>query len=151
MRSSLKPSQAGATAVEFAAVLLLFFTFLLGIIEASRMLYTWNAATQAVRVGARYAVVCGDGTDTYNDEVLKRMKQWAPQISAIEIVWTGTTDPCTPGTCESVTVSITGLQYLWLAPIPSSFDRNIPMPSFSTALRREVMRQDDNSESKICS
>jgi Flp pilus assembly protein TadG len=146
----MKRAQGGAVVIEFALVLLLFFAFLLGIIEASRMLYAWNAATQAVRVGARYAVVCEDGTGAYKDKVLQRMKLWAPQISAIEIEWAPENCLVPVDKCESVTVSITETQHLWLAPIPSSFKRQIQMPSFSTPLRREVMRQDDNSP-KICS
>lgn len=151
MRASLKIRQAGATAIEFAIVLLLFFAFLLGIIEASRMLYTWNAATQAARVGARYAVVCDDGSGTYTGEVLQRMKAWAPQITNIAIDWKPA--DCDLDTCTSVTVSITGLKHFWLAPVPNSFDRLIPMPSFTTSLRREIMRQDRNSDTgaKICS
>jgi Flp pilus assembly protein TadG len=144
----MKRTQGGAVIIEFALVLLMFLAFLFGIIEASRMLYAWNAATQAARVGARYAVVCADGTATYKAAVLQRMKKWAPQISTIAIDWSPAS--CTASTCESVTVSVTGMEYLWLAPIPSSFNRHIPMPSFSTPLRREVMRQDDNSPT-ICS
>ena len=60
MRPAPKSRQAGSTAVEFALVLLVFLTFLLGITDFSRMLYTWNAATEATRAGARYAVVCDD-------------------------------------------------------------------------------------------
>jgi Flp pilus assembly protein TadG len=57
MRPALKSSQLGATAVEFALVLIIFLTFVLGITDFSRMLYTWNAANEATRAGARYAVV----------------------------------------------------------------------------------------------
>ena len=105
----MKRAQYGAVVIEFALVLLMFLAFLFGIIEASRMLYAWNAATQAARVGARYAVVCADGTDTYKDAVLQRMRKWAPQISTIAIDWSPAS--CTASTCESVTVSVTGLEY----------------------------------------
>ena len=36
--------QIGATTVEFALALLLFFTFLLGIMDFARMLFIWSAA-----------------------------------------------------------------------------------------------------------
>ena len=51
------PAQRGATLIEFALGLLIFLMFLLGVVDFSRMLYTWAAATEATRAGARYAVV----------------------------------------------------------------------------------------------
>lgn len=138
--------QRGSTSVEFALASVMFFTFLLAVIEFSRMLYTWNAANQAVRMGARYAVVCDDGLR--EAEVLARMKGWLPQISDVSIQWSP--EGCNSTSCESVTVGVTGLDYHWLAPVPGTFNRVLPMPSFQMPLRREVMRQDPNS-SKVCS
>jgi len=146
MRPALKLRQAGATAVEFALVLLIFLMFLLGLLDFSRMLFTWNAATEATRYGARYAVVCDD---TYNQAaVLARMRGMLPQISNVTVTWSPTN--CTAATCEGVTVSITGLNYQWISPIPGFVSRTIPMPAFSTYLTREIMRQDPNSNT-ICS
>lgn len=149
----MKYAQRGATIIEFALVLLVFLTFLLGVIEFSRMLYTWNAATQAARVGARYAAVCDDGF--HEAAVVQRMKQWLPQINDASVQWyrtdeSGSPVACTTNNCEFVTVSIPDLNYFWLAPVPASFSRTLPMPSFTTSLRREVMRQDNNSPT-ICS
>ena len=47
-------------------------------------------------------------------------------------------------------MTITGLNFRWISPIPGFVARNIPMPTFSTYLTREVMRQDPNSAA-ICS
>lgn len=135
----------GSTSVEFALSAVMLFMFLLAVIEFGRMLYTWNAANQAVRMGARYAVVCDDGL--HDPDVLARMKGWLPQITAATVQWSPS--GCNSTNCESVTVGITGLDYNWMAPVPDSFNRVIPMPSFSTPLRREVMRQDPNSPT-IC-
>jgi hypothetical protein len=142
MTLALKLRQSGATAVEFALVLLIFLTFLLAITDFSRMLFTWNAATEATRLGARYAVVCD--TTTKEALVKARMQGMLPQISTISVVW----DPpsCTTGTCEGVTVSITGLKYQWISPIAglaslAPFD----MPTFQTYLSREIMGTDPNS------
>ena len=54
--------QAGATIIEFSLVLIVFLTFFLGILDLSRMLFSWGAANEATRAGARYAVVCDDTT-----------------------------------------------------------------------------------------
>jgi len=142
----MRANQRGATMVEFALVLLVFLTFLLGIVDFSRMLFTWNAATEATRLGARYAVVCDD---TYQQAaVLAKMQQILPQISSVSVQWSPA--GCTASTCEGVTVGISGLQYQWISPIAGMAGPRLAMPSFSTYLPREVMRQDPNSNS-ICS
>ena len=135
-------AQAGATAVEFALVLLFFFTFLLAIVDFSRMLFTWNAASEAARAGARYAVVCDS---TANEaQVLARMQALVPQISDINLAWTP--GGCNPSTCEGVTVTIVGLNFQWISPIAGlAALAPIPMPTFATFLPREIMRQDPHS------
>ena len=139
--------QTGATTVEFALGLIIFLTFLLGITDFSRMLFTWGAAHEATRAGARYAVVCDD---TANQAlVLAKMQALLPQITTINMAWTPAS--CTPATCEGVTVTITGLNYQWISPIAGAAKlAPIPMPTFSTFLPREIMRQDPNSAA-ICS
>lgn len=142
----MKRNQSGSTVVEFCFALLIFFTFLLGIVDFSRMLFMWNAANEAARAGARYAVVCGDGGNT--PAVLAKMQGLLPQIATINLAWSP--NPCTTSTCEGVTVTITGLNFQWISPIAgvASFAA-IPMPSFSTYLPREIMRQDSHSAT-IC-
>jgi len=136
----------GATTVEFALGLLIFLMFVLGIVDFSRMLFTWNAAQEATRAGARYAVVCDDTSQ--QALVLARMQALLPQISTVSVVWAPS--GCTASTCEGVTVSITGLNYQWISPIVGATAPLIPMPAFSTYLPREVMRKDPNSAA-ICS
>lgn len=139
--------EVGATTVEFALVLIVFLMFLLGITDFSRMLFTWNAANEATRLGARYAVVCDDTTN--QTLVLAKMQQVLPQISAINTAWIPA--GCTAATCEGVTVTITGLNYQWISPIAGMASlAPLSMPTFSTFLPREIMRQDPNSPA-ICS
>jgi len=144
----MKNRQLGATAVEFALVLVVFLTFLLGILDFSRMLFTWNAATEATRAGARYAAVCDDTQNA--GLVLAKMQALLPQIQTINLAWTPA--GCTTATCEGVTLTITNLNYQWISPIAGMAGlAAIPMPSFSTFLPREVMRQDPNGNSPaIC-
>lgn len=47
----------GATAAEFSLVLPVLIAFLLGIVDAGRLMWTWNRAEKATQVGVRYAVV----------------------------------------------------------------------------------------------
>lgn len=143
----MKQVNLGATTVEFALVLILFLTFLLGITDFSRMLFTWSAANEATRAGARFAVVCDDTTKSA--QVLAKMQEVLPQIQTINLVWTPS--GCTSVTCQGVNLTITNLNYQWISPIAGLAKLSpIAMPNFSTYLPREVMRQDPNSNA-ICS
>jgi Flp pilus assembly protein TadG len=142
----MKRQMAGATTVEFALGLLVFLMLVLGIVDFARMLFTWSAANEATRAGARYAVVCDDTAQ--QALVLARMQALLPQITTVSVAWTPA--GCTASTCEGVTVGITGLNYQWISPIVGAASPLIPMPSFSTFLPREVMRKDPHSPT-ICS
>jgi hypothetical protein len=136
--------QRGAVLIEFALGFLIFLMFLLGVVDFSRMLYTWAAANEATRAGARYAVVCDD--QDQETEVLTRMQGLLPQITAVDIAWTP--GGCTPANCQGVTVSIPsgGLKFQWIAPIVGSgLLAAIDVPKLSTYLPREAMRKDPNS------
>jgi Flp pilus assembly protein TadG len=132
----------GAVTVEFALGLVVFLTFLLAATDLGRMLFTWNAASEATRAGARYAVVCDDTTK--QALVLSRMRALLPQITAVGVTWSPA--GCTAATCEGVTVVVTGLNYQWISPVAGIAERaGVAMPTFSTYLPRERMRQDPNS------
>ena len=131
--------QSGSTLLEFSLVFVLFLTFLLGITDFSRMLFTWGAANEASRYGARFAAICDDTGN--KAKVLARMKLVLPQINDINLVWIP--NGCTAATCTGVTVTITSLNYQWISPIAGSGAwAAIPMPTFSTFLPREIMKQD---------
>jgi Flp pilus assembly protein TadG len=137
----MKRAQAGATTIELAFVLVVFFMFLLGILDFSRMLFTWNAAAEAARLGARYAVVCADAGN--QPLVLDKMKRMVPEIGGVTLAW----DPagCDATNCEGVTVTITGLNFHWLSPVSGLVMPVRSLPAFSTRLPREMMRQDPNN------
>lgn len=151
----MKTKQSGATAVEFALVLIIFLTFFLGILDFARMLWTWNAASEATRWGARIAVVCDKGAAS-EAFVLSKMQVFLPQLTAANLVvdWYDAADAisttCNHTNCSGVSVRITGLNYQWLSPIGYGNHAAIPMPGFSTYLPREIMGQDPNS-SAVCS
>lgn len=151
MRAAHRSRQTGSTAVEFALVLLVFLTFLLAVTDFGRMLYTWNAAAEATRAGARYAAVCDSGSN--KPQVLAKMQQMVPQLTDanLSLVWEDELgNACSPSTCMGVTVTINNLTYRWISPIAGlAALAPFPMPTFKTFLTREVMRQDPNS-STIC-
>jgi Flp pilus assembly protein TadG len=141
----MKRKETGATMVEFALVLPLFLTFLLGVLELSRMLYTWNAANEATREGARYAVVCADPAS--KDRVVARMRLLMPQLDATKVNVDWQPAKCDATNCEGVTVSLTGTNFTWITPIVgAAIGSTFTMPAFSTYLQRELMSYND----KIC-
>lgn len=140
----MKRKQGGATAVEFALVFITFLAFTLAILDVARMLFTWNAANEAARAGARYAVVC-DNTAS-KAFVLAKMQAMLPQLqdSNLNLGW----DPpgCNATSCTGVLVTITGLNYNFMSPIAGLAKVGvIAMPNFGTYLTREDMRQDPNA------
>lgn len=131
--------QRGATIVEFSLILVFFLALLLGVLDFSRLLYTWSVTNEATRAGARYAVVCATPADS--SRILAAMQQRVPQIATIDVAW----EPagCDPTTCESVNVAVTGLQFKWVSPLPGVLAQKIVnLPGFSTYLPREMMRYD---------
>ena len=144
----MNKKQSGSTVVEFALVLIIFLTFFLGITDFARMLFTWGAANEATRYGARFAAICDDTGN--KAKVLARMRAVLPQIGDIKLTW----DPvgCTAATCQGVMVEITSLNYQWISPIAGRGPlAAISMPKFSTYLPREIMKQDPVAAPFACS
>ena len=126
--------QTGATTVEFALVMLMFLIVVFGIMDFSRLLYTWNTANEVAREGARYAVVCADPSS--NTRVLAKMQALMPDITAANIKVAWQPAGCNAATCEAVTVSLTGLNFQWVSPLGQP---TWTLPDFSTYLTREMM------------
>lgn len=152
MKATKHGMQQGATTVEFALILIFYLTFLLGVLDMSRLLWTWNAASEATRWGARVAVVC----DRDASAVLTKMKTFLPQLTEdnVEVEWYdgagNVSASCTFADCQGVNVRIVNFDYQWLAPLGFGRLAPWPMPGFSTYLPREIMGQDPGSAS-VCS
>lgn len=135
-------SQRGVAAVEFAIVAALFFTLLLGAIEMARLLWTWNAATEATRLGARLAVVCDIG-DT---DIVRRMRVMLPALQPahvkVDYLNPGSApNTCTPLTCKAVRVTLSGYTHVPVIPFVAL---SIPIPAFQTTLPKEYMQSAGN-------
>ncbi len=55
----LRQSESGAAMVEFAFVLPVLLSLILGVMEVGRALYAYQTLDHAVREGARFAIVRG--------------------------------------------------------------------------------------------
>ena len=65
--------QKGAVAAELAVTMVVFMGLIVAIIEFSRVMYVFNAASEATRLGARLAATCSDNalvTDRVNSNIL---------------------------------------------------------------------------------
>jgi len=134
--------QRGVAAVEFAIISSLLFTMLLGVVEMGRLFWTWNAAVEATRYGARLAVVC----DLNDSHIKSRMVGRLPSLGNSNIVVTYLNPPaadntCTTANCKAVKVSLTGYTHDTIIPfVPLS----ITLPPFGTTLRKEFMSSTAN-------
>jgi Flp pilus assembly protein TadG len=126
--------QQGAAAIEFALVCSVFFALLIGMMEMGRMLFYWNSAAEATRLGARLAVVC----DKDAVDIKVRMQERLSILPAAKISISYEPDGCTVDTCQSVTVNIAaGVSVATFIPfVPLS----LSLPPFSTTLPRESMQ-----------
>jgi len=100
--------QQGAAAVEFAFVVVVFFTLLLGIIEFGRFMYVWNTVQEVTRLAAREAVV-SNFTNAEQDRVRR--------MAVFSIANSG--NPSLPGAAE-VSASLIDIEYLNQLGVPVS-------------------------------
>ena len=124
--------QRGTAAVEFALIASLLFMLLFGVMEMSRVLFYWNTATEATRLGARLAVVCNKDAAA----IKARMNDLHSLLAPANIDIAYTPGGCDINTCRTVTVSITGMNVSTFIPF---VPLNLRMPSFSTTLPRESL------------
>ena len=139
--------QRGVAAVEFSLISSIFFMLLIGIMEMGRILFYWNTATEATRLGARLAVVCNK-----DDNAIKtRMMALFPMLNSANISLNYLPANCTAADCEQVTVSIAAAgtvipTYLPFVPL------SLTLPGFATTLSRESMQSSsDGVANPVCS
>ena len=79
----IRSRQQGASTVEFALVAAFggFLLVLIGIFELGRIMYTFNTASEATRLGARTAIVCDAG----DERIKTAMMALLPSLSADQI------------------------------------------------------------------
>lgn len=116
-------SQRGAVASELAVSMIFFIALILAVVEMSRVMYMFNAASEATRLGARLAAVCDDDAsvkNAVNSNILPL------GVAYYKIDRSG----------NVVTFSISGASINPLAP----FFPTIPVPSFPTTMTTESMK-----------
>jgi Flp pilus assembly protein TadG len=140
-----RADQVGSAVVEFGLIAIVFLMLLIGVIEMGRVLFTWNAAVEATRYGARVAVVC----DMNNTEaILTRMQRILPNMNAGNLSVAYLPSGCSAASCQQVRVSLSGLNVQTYIPIVGAI---LPVPPFSTTLPRESLRNAiDGQANPVC-
>lgn len=129
--------QKGVAALEFALVATVFFTLLIGVMEMGRVLFYWNTAAEATRMGARVAVVCDiNSSQSTSNPVVRDMQQMLPILQPANITVTYAPAGCDATSCTSVTVAIANVAVNTMVPFVPF---NLTMPPFSTTLPRESL------------
>lgn len=135
--------QAGLAAVEFALIAAtILFPLVIGIMEFGRIIFYWNAATEATRLGARLAVVC----DLDDSTIKSKMNALFPVIETSDIEISYEPAGCTTTSCHQVRVAIArpGPEKTYLrdfrSTAPDAWAFRPVFPPFSTTLPRESMR-----------
>jgi Flp pilus assembly protein TadG len=129
--------QKGVAALEFALVSTVFFTLLIGVMEMGRVLFYWNTASEATRLGARVAVVCDvNSSQSTSNPVVRDMQQMLPILQPANITVSYTPAGCDATSCTAVTVSVSNVSVNTVVPFVPF---NLTMPPFSTTLPRESL------------
>jgi Flp pilus assembly protein TadG len=141
-----RPPQRGVAAVEFALVSSVLVMLLMGVIEMGRMLWTWNAAVESTRLGARLAAVCDIDRST-GAPIKSRMREMLPALANGNIVIdymnpADTVDAtCTNDNCKAVRVQLSNFSHSAIIPfVPLT----VTLPSFATIVRKEFMSSTGN-------
>lgn len=139
--------QRGVAAVEFALIASIFFMLLIGIMEMGRILFYWNTATEATRLGARLAVVCNIDDGAIKSRMMALFPMLKPGSIAIDYL----PGNCTADNCVQVTVSIVAAGTVIPTYIPF-VPLSLTLPGFATTLSRESMSSSaDGVANPVCS
>ncbi len=96
--------QRGASTVEFAIIVVLFFVLIMGFIDFGRAVWTYHTLSHATREGARYAIVHGSKSNnpaTFNDirDIVRSHANY--QNITVTTCWPDGDVPCVSGANES--------------------------------------------------
>ncbi len=90
-----KHRQRGAATIEFGLAFLLFFSFVLGIMEFGRIVASYNILAGATREATRYATVHGSasGSAATASDIQDIVRRWAVGLDPNSVLVTTTWSP----------------------------------------------------------
>lgn len=139
--NQIRAVERGSTLVEFSIAASVFFVALFGVLEVSRMLWTYNAIADGVRQGARFAVLNSPGSAAAVQNVVVYGTA-APAQNAAPIVYGLTTNHVAVvynnlGVRQgTVSVTVTGFSFQFLT-MPSVFGTSLTFPAYQVSMPGE--------------
>lgn len=136
--------QSGVTLMEFALSFMIFWLFLMGIVEFSRLMMAWGTASEATRLAARLASTCEMSSAQLShirQKVLffiQASGQFDPGTSTNWLVVNYYPAGCTADSCITVEAKLQNLTTQLLLPVPGL--PGITLPEYRTRVLRESMR-----------
>jgi Flp pilus assembly protein TadG len=112
IRRQSRASQKGSAILEFSLCFMLIFGLIYGILEFSRVVYSYTVLAGATREASRYAVVHGSqsGSPATNSDIRAQVERWAIGLDtsalAVDTTWpTGNAPSSTVSIATSYTVT----------------------------------------------
>lgn len=139
--------QSGAFVIEFALVLVLLLLLAFGMLEVGRMLFKWNSAVEATRVGARTAAIAAVNDDAAVLRAMNVMMVGELDTSTINVDYSvdGVTfgrGICVRGTCRFVRVQMNYVyrpMFIMFLPGIRLLPATLAMPTFTATYPVEAL------------
>lgn len=138
--------QAGAVLVEFTLGLLTFWMVLIGVIEFSRSLLTWNLAHEAVRQAARMGSVC-ENTLLTQVTIMGKLRYLVMAVGQVDVnnrldwlAFEYFPQGCTNSNCELMKVSLNNVRLQFLFGNIPGIPVDLQLPAMPVTVVRESMR-----------
>lgn len=134
-------AENGATLIEFSIAATVFFIALFGVLEVSRLLWTHNALTEAVRSGSRYAVLHQQSQQSITDVTSLVVYGTVSPVQGAQSIVPGLTTNMVTVTYANfgvklgtATVTITGYTFNFSVPLIGS---TVSMPIYKSTMTGE--------------
>ena len=96
----------GAVLVEFSLSFLLFIVMLVGLVEASRLIWTYTTLAHAARRGARFVMVHNGRNPATNDQVAAVVREYTIGLDSNEVTVTPSYDSASKSGGSTATVAV---------------------------------------------
>lgn len=137
-----RTAQTGATMVEFALSVSVFFVALIAVVEFSRFMLLWNTAAEAAAMASRLASLCDTGA-VQQARIREKVRYFVEATGQISVgsrsdwlVFSYWPANCTQADCTLVQTQLSGLEATLMIP---ATPLTLPLPAYRSPRLREAM------------
>lgn len=137
-----RTAQTGATMVEFALSVSVFFIALIAVMEFSRFMLLWNTAAEAAAMASRLASLCDTGA-VQQARIREKVRYFVEATGQITVgsrsdwlVFSYWPANCTQADCTLVQTQLSGLEASLMIP---AAPLTLPLPAYRSPRLREAM------------